>query len=79
MTKTKERVQNQYLKSFKAESEKFLPDAPLSKKPLAVMIEQPIQDLLNSMPSKKRITFVRKALGEALVREGLLAPPNHEQ
>jgi hypothetical protein len=71
------RVQNQYLKSYKPQSGKFLENAPLAKKSFQINLEQPIQDVLNSMPTKERLTFVRRVIGEALVREGLLELPEN--
>lgn len=60
------------LNPHKLQSEKFISNAPLAKKQLHVSVEQPIQDILDSMSAKERLTFIRRAIGEALVREGLL-------
>jgi hypothetical protein len=64
------------LKKFKTQSEKAI-QAPLAKKNLTIKLEQPIQDLLDAMPTKDRLTLLRRAIAKELMAEGLLELPEN--
>jgi hypothetical protein len=64
------------LKSYECQSDKAI-EAPLSKKNLSIKLEQPIQDLLDAMPTKDRLTLVRRAIAKELMAEGLLDLPQN--
>lgn len=62
------------LNKFEIKSERAI-QAPLAKKNLSLKVEQPIQDILDSLPTKERLTLIRRAIAKELMAEGLL---NHE-
>lgn len=59
------------LKSFKSAG-KFIEEAPLASKGYFIRLEQPVREVLDQMSSDERTYLIRRAIGEALVREGLL-------
>ena len=70
------RKQDKNLISFKIASAKYFVNEPLAKKKFQLLLEQPVQDVLMSMDSSQRLTFVRQAIGEALVKAGYLTLPS---
>jgi hypothetical protein len=64
------------LKKFEMNSGRAIP-APLSKKQLHINLEQPIQDILDKLPTKDRLTLVRRAIAKELAAEGLLELPEN--
>ena len=59
------------LTHFEMKSDKAI-EAPLSKKNLSMKLEQPVMDILESLPTAERLSLIRRAITTELQKEGLL-------
>lgn len=64
------------LAHFEMKSDKAIA-AKLSKKNLQIKLEQPVMDILESLPTADRLSLIRRAIAQELVKEGLLDCPQN--